>query len=223
MSGVAEVFARESLIGDGRRESAESRLLSDLEEADSDALEDEQVDSFIQKIFFSGACSKVRDIAFANADSWVDAGLISFKVARALVASTTQEVALIDGATREAACTEGQYVPRFKQDNRLKVISLQDYLDDGSRRTVSDGSLMRLRNLMAQFEFSILNCGRLSQTTQRIAHVCEGLVLVLCAHRTRRLVVRSVREELRRSGINLLGVVLAERRFPVPDGLYRKL
>jgi hypothetical protein len=218
MSGVAEVFARESLTGDACRESAESRLLSDLEGADSDALEDEQVDSFIQEIFFSGACSKVRDVAFANADSWVDAGLISFKVARALAASTTQEVALIDSAPSETAWAEG-----LKQDNRLKVISLQDYLDDGSRRTVSDGSLMRLRNLMAGFEFSILNCGRLSQTTLRIAHVCEGLVLVLCAHRTRRLVLRSVREELRRSGINLLGVVLAGRRFPVPDGLYRRL
>ena len=49
------------------------------------------------------------------------------------------------------------------------------------------------------------------------------LVLVLTANKTRRLVAAQIKDQLSKAQVPLLGTVLAERRFPVPKGLYRSL
>jgi len=48
-------------------------------------------------------------------------------------------------------------------------------------------------------------------------------VLVLAANKTRRLVAAQIKDQLSKAQVPLLGTVLAERRFPVPRGLYRSL
>ena len=56
-----------------------------------------------------------------------------------------------------------------------------------------------------------------------IGQTCDGLVLVLSANKTRRLVAAQIKDQLSKAQVPLLGTVLAERRFPVPRGLYRSL
>jgi len=51
----------------------------------------------------------------------------------------------------------------------------------------------------------------------------HGLVLVLTANKTRRLVAAQIKDQMSQARVPLLGTVLAERRFPVPQGLYRGL
>ena len=51
----------------------------------------------------------------------------------------------------------------------------------------------------------------------------DGLVLVVEANCTRREAVREVMEELRLQGTPILGVVLNNRTFPIPDAIYHKL
>ena len=51
----------------------------------------------------------------------------------------------------------------------------------------------------------------------------DGVVLVVEANSTRRETVREVMEELRILGTPVLGVVLNNRTFPIPDAIYNKL
>jgi Mrp family chromosome partitioning ATPase len=51
----------------------------------------------------------------------------------------------------------------------------------------------------------------------------DGLVLIVEANSTRREIVREVMEELRVLGTPILGVVLNNRTFPIPDAIYHKL
>jgi Mrp family chromosome partitioning ATPase len=74
-----------------------------------------------------------------------------------------------------------------------------------------------------EFDFSVLCLDPISWLTPRISKACDGLVLVLTASKTRRLVAAEIQEQLRRAQVPLLGSVLADGRFPVPDGLYRNL
>ena len=83
--------------------------------------------------------------------------------------------------------------------------------------------MSRLRELTAEFDFSILSCAPVSWLTATIGQTCDGLVLVLTANRTRRLVALQIKDQLRQAQVPLLGTVLADRRFPVPQGLYRSL
>ena len=56
-----------------------------------------------------------------------------------------------------------------------------------------------------------------------MAQFADGIVLVLAAHRTRRVTARKVKEALEVSQARVLGTVLSERMFPVPEGIYRRL
>jgi Mrp family chromosome partitioning ATPase len=49
------------------------------------------------------------------------------------------------------------------------------------------------------------------------------MALVLTADKTRRLVAAQVKEQFTKAQIPLLGSILAERSFPVPQALYRNL
>lgn len=51
----------------------------------------------------------------------------------------------------------------------------------------------------------------------------DGVVLIVEANATRREVVREVMEELRMRGTPILGLVLNNRTFPIPEAIYHKL
>jgi Mrp family chromosome partitioning ATPase len=51
----------------------------------------------------------------------------------------------------------------------------------------------------------------------------DGVVLVLEANATRRDAARRVKEILNAANVSVLGVVLNNRTFPIPDVLYRRL
>jgi hypothetical protein len=106
---------------------------------------------------------------------------------------------------------------------RLWLATRSSWLEDDDPENISDKSLSRLHHLRSQFDFSVLCCASMSCLTTRLGRNCDGLVLVLTAHRTRRLVAAQMKEQLRIAGVPLLGTVLTERRFPVPQGLYRYL
>jgi len=57
----------------------------------------------------------------------------------------------------------------------------------------------------------------------RLGQLTDGVVLVVEAHMTRRERARSVKDSLDRARVPLLGIVLNNRRFPIPDALYRRL
>ena len=103
------------------------------------------------------------------------------------------------------------------------MVPRQSWLTDDRGMRITDQNLSRLRELTSEFDFSILWCGPVCWHTACIGQTCDGLVLVLTANRTRRLVAAQIKDQLRKAQVPLLGTVLAERRFPVPQGLYRNL
>jgi capsular polysaccharide biosynthesis protein len=104
-----------------------------------------------------------------------------------------------------------------------RMVPRQSWLPDACGLRLSDRNLSRLRELTTEFDFSILWCAPVSWLTTSIGHACDGMVLVLTANKTRRLVAAQIKDQLRKAQVRLLGTVLAERRFPVPQGLYRSL
>jgi hypothetical protein len=103
------------------------------------------------------------------------------------------------------------------------LVPRQSWLPDADEHRITDQNVSRLRDITTEFEFSILWCAPVSWLTASIGRACDGLVLVLTANRTRRLVAAQIKGQLTKAQVPLLGTVLAERRFPVPQGLYRSL
>jgi Mrp family chromosome partitioning ATPase len=56
-----------------------------------------------------------------------------------------------------------------------------------------------------------------------MGHLADGIVLIVEANHTKRESVRQAKKHLETAQVQLLGAVLDQRTFPIPEFLYRKL
>jgi len=82
----------------------------------------------------------------------------------------------------------------------------------------------RVRELRTFFKYVLIHSPVYSdRAAAPYSFGADGIVLVVEANSTRRETVREVMEELRIQGTPVLGVVLNNRTFPIPDAIYNKL
>jgi hypothetical protein len=192
-------------------------------------LPDEPVRALVQQLFFRQDAPPLRHAGFAAADPATDTAQLCLSVARILAHEGAHDIGLIDASPgsrlleTRLGFSGGDSQTRRLLATRLWLATRSSWLEDDDPHTISERSFSRLRHLTSQFDFSVLCCASMSYLTTRLGRTCDGLVLVLTAQRTRRLVAAQMKEQLRRAGVPLLGTVLTERRFPVPEGLYRYL
>ena len=89
----------------------------------------------------------------------------------------------------------------------------------------SDAVRMRLAQFIARFDFVLVDIDPVSGPGEAagFAPLVDGVILVIAADATRRESARRATEALRSAGASVLGAVLTNRRFPIPDPLYRRL
>ena len=80
-------------------------------------------------------------------------------------------------------------------------------------------------DLRAQFEYILVSTPPLHRSADAMAlgQVSDGVVLVLEANSSRRDVARRAKFGLEAANVRLLGAVLNNRTFPIPEAIYRKL
>jgi len=193
------------------------------------SLPDEPVRALVQQLFFRQDAPSLRHAGFAAADPETDTAQLCLSVARILAEGGAHDTGLIDASPgsrllqARLGLSDGGSQMRRPLATRLSLATRSSWLEEDDPQSISARSLCRLRHLTSQFDYSVLCCPSMSYLTTRLGRTCDGLVLVLTAHRTRRLVAAQMKEQLHRAGVPLLGTVLTERRFPVPHGLYRYL
>jgi hypothetical protein len=194
------------------------------------SLHDEQVHALVQQVFFTHESTLVRHVGFVTADSTTENAALCLDVARCLAAENIYDVGLIDTRPDSAPLQSRLQIPSPARADgswliapRLWIVPRQSWLPKAAGMRIIDQHLARLREITAEFDFSILYCAPASWLTARIGQSCDGLVLVLTANKTRRLVAAQIKQELNKAHVALLGSVLVERRFPVPRSLYRSL
>jgi len=196
----------------------------------TNSVHEEQIHALVQQLFFGQESELVRHVGFAPAEASAQTASLCLDVASALAEEGSYDVGLIDAGSGPillqheldiAAPENGEVTCPVA--SRLWLAPRQSWWQQFGHKPMTDQDLSRLRDLMTAFDFSVLCCAPISYQTARIGQSCDGLVLVLTANKTRRLVAAQLRDQLSKARVPLLGTVLAERRFPVPCGLYRSL
>ena len=194
------------------------------------SLHNEQIHALVQQLFFRNDAKPVRHVGFAPLEKSTATATLCLQVATLLAEEGKYDVALIDARTGSAVLQAELPIASPSHGERswplaprLWMVPRQSWLPDASQQRVSDENLSLLRETTAEFDFSILWCAPMSWLTASIGRACDGLVLVLAADRTRRIVAAHIREQLTKAQVPLLGSVLAGRHFPVPAGLYQRL
>jgi Mrp family chromosome partitioning ATPase len=82
-----------------------------------------------------------------------------------------------------------------------------------------------LREMTRHYAFVVVDAGASLAAPEAalLASPTAGVVLVVRANRTRREVVQRAVEALNRARCRVLGVVLNDRRYPIPGFLYRRI
>jgi Mrp family chromosome partitioning ATPase len=82
----------------------------------------------------------------------------------------------------------------------------------------------RLEELRLDFDFLVLHGppAVYSEATL-LAQLSDGMILIFEANSTRRAVAQKVTAMLQASHVRLLGIVLNNRKFPIPQQIYRRL
>ena len=83
----------------------------------------------------------------------------------------------------------------------------------------------RFAELRESFDYVLLSAPALNRETEAtfLGQMADGMVLIVEANQSRRETVRRAKEQLEGAHVRLLGAVLDQRTFPIPEGLYRRL
>jgi len=85
--------------------------------------------------------------------------------------------------------------------------------------------LWALAELRNDFEYAVIHGPEAGASSESalLGQLAEGIILVIEAHNTRKATARKIKETLEDSQSRILGTVLSQRTFPVPEKLYRRL
>ena len=90
---------------------------------------------------------------------------------------------------------------------------------------VADRLRIRMEELRGAFRYVVIHSGSLwlDADAMLISKWTDGVVLILEAHSTRRDTARRIKESLAVANARMLGVVLNNRTYPIPETLYSRL
>jgi len=192
-------------------------------------------------VLFLAPQNAPRCVLFCGVDETDDSQGVCISIARALAKEVPQKICLMD-AKLSGSCLEesletadgpfsspdptggiDEYTRQIGEN--LWFLSATTILsvslgNNGSVHLCS--ALLRLRR---EFDYVLVHTPPAG--TDRVAsvlgQVADGVVLVLEANNTRRVTARSAKETLEAAKVRLLGTVLNNRTFPIPEKLYRRL
>ena len=187
---------------------------------------DDGVISLVRHLFLS--LPRRRRILFATSGYEVDFSSTTELLASVLARLSGDSVALVDSFYDRSAVKGGRKHPRNVSDNQ-SWISQAALVHEGLWR-ISAQTFQKefdlhstLETLHRSFEYLIFSGATTDSTTPLFCRCSEGTVLVLEANQTRRVAALRAREMLQIWNADLLGVVLNNRTFPVPESIYRRL
>ncbi len=193
------------------------------------AIHDSKIQALVQQLFFRGVLSRVRNVGFLPIEATTTTSGLCLEVARCLADQGKYDVALVD-CGRIAATLPVELPPTPSNDDHkswliapnLWMVAPDIWAQDPPVPAAAENAF-GLPELNSEFDFSIIRCEPLSNLETAVARACDGVVLVLTANKTRRLVASQIRAQMDEMKIPVLGSVLLDRNFPIPSGLYRKL
>jgi hypothetical protein len=196
-----------------------------------DSFAREQVCNLVRQVFVPGWPKSVRQVVFSPVDEETDISAICAQVGQVIATEESRTVCVVEVNSRQAADMFAQTgyssgeQEKFSPSGNLWCTPMDVLLSDSDTRIPSGLLRNRLAELREKFDFTLLQgpaAGRYSEAAL-LGRLCDGVILVLEANSTRRLAALKAKEKLVAANARLLGIVLTERTFPIPEALYRKL
>jgi hypothetical protein len=236
MSANAGVLQESELIGSRAQETSPPRaaVVPDINAWNPEAFAREQIRGLVQRVFFASGSQSVRQVVFSAVGPNTDVANICDQVGRALALETHAHIAIV--GCKHWAGEMVQVHPRQSGSAGIKTwstrmaINLWHVPGFGLREFGEESGtgaywISRLAELRNEFEYAVIHAPAAGTSSEAalLGQLADGIILVLGAHSTRKATARKIKETLEGAQSRILGTVLSERRFPVPEQIYRRL
>jgi hypothetical protein len=203
---------------------------------------DEQIQRLVRQVFFPGWPKPSRHVVVTAIEEDIELAGICLRIGEALAQHVEERVGVIEttlempefedvfGVKSASPVTVREGFNSMRSaahqiSNRLWLVPPTSFWGNSGENS----SLASVENTVAQvrhdFDYSVLHASpaAISSEAAVLGHLCDGVILVLEAHETHRIVAQKVKETLQAANVRVLGAVLSGRTFPVPESLYRRL
>jgi hypothetical protein len=198
----------------------------------------EQIRGLVRQVFLAGATT--RQVVFSAVDDQTDVGGLCLQVGRTLSEQAEKPVCIVQATQPES------WETNFRKDDKplskhgvsgglrdscrqlssqLWVLPREAFWGEQGADSSADVLGRRLNQLRAEFDFSVVQAPAAGSSgiAAMLGRLSDGVILVVEARATRRMKAQKAQADLRAAAARLLGTVLSERTFPIPEVLYRRL
>lgn len=220
MSAVLYGLGQESYVsGHTSVDRAEARIVRPTQFC-AERFANEQIRGLVRQVFTIALVPPVRQVVFSGMEAGFDVDGICRKVGETLASETAKEVVVVTSIPGGRSCREMEPIRTAARCVHNNLWSLQ--LPDNGSQITADSLPGCMGEIRREFEYSIVaaSAGE-PQEALAMGQAADGVVLVVSAMRTRRAGAIRFREMLTK--LRLLGTVLTDREFPIPEAIYRKL
>jgi protein-tyrosine kinase len=194
----------------------------------------------VQRVFLSSNGSVPRLVVFFGVQDGNGSTSVTANAARTLAANTSKSVCVVDGNLKSPRLAELLAKIEMTSTFRESTSQSKGYVQIGSNLWFGNPDVLsgdgcglppadtlgrRLAHLRETFEYVLIDAPatNVCEDAAVLSQLAGAAILVIDANHTRRITARKAKETLDAAGIRLLGTVLCDRLFPIPERLYRKL
>ncbi|HKW62499.1 MAG TPA: hypothetical protein VJN89_08150 [Candidatus Acidoferrum sp.] len=198
----------------------------------------------VERVFLLAGCEAPHVVAFCGVDENTAAARICARTGEILARHTNSEVCLVDGNPQapglhecfdadnvtglaNASLEPGQ-IRSFVQPlngGKLFLLTAGSHCTENGALWDSEQIPLRLAELRSEFSYVLVNAPPVNRHigATLFGRMSEGVVLVLESNQTLRETARKAKEDLEAAGVRLFGAVFTNRKFPIPETIYKKL
>jgi len=203
----------------------------------------EQINALVQQVFLASGADAPRAVVLASTEAGTGCTWVTAHVAEMLASRVAGGVCVIDGNLRDPALHQQfgvenniglsnallqlEPIRTFARPlslSNLSIISSGSATAAAQSLITSDRMRLRINELRSEFDFILIDTCALNVGNDAIGlgSFSDGVLMVLKANASRKESARQAIQDLQGGKAKVLGVVLNQRSFPIPNNLYKK-
>jgi Mrp family chromosome partitioning ATPase len=204
----------------------------------------EEITALVQRVFLLPSSEAPHVVVFAGTEPGNGCTWMCARVGEALASQVAGHVCLVDANLRTPGLHEqfgvanhyglsdaliqpepiNGFVVPLSHPN-LAIVSCGGVIEKAQVLLTSKRMSARLAELRSIFDYVLVDSSAINSSKEAIVlgAASDGVLLVLKANSSRRETARSAVHELQAANVRILGAVLNQRTFPIPEGIYNRL
>jgi succinoglycan biosynthesis transport protein ExoP len=203
----------------------------------------DEVTALVQRVFLLSGEETPRTVVFAGTEAGNGCTWLCARAAEALAGRVSGPVCMVDANLRAPRLHEQTGIPNHhglsdalldpspmsgfvtQLSANLWILSCGSALEKAEGLLTSNRMHARLSELRSIFKYVLVDASAMNVSREAIVlgTASDGVILILKANSSRKETARGAVRELQAAKVRVLGAVLNQRTFPIPQSIYSKL